>query len=369
MKIGVIAAQIPPDPGGLGETVWAKHRWLSARGIDARVVTYAARRSPEGFDPLLFSPEITRYEPVARAGGSFTQKLRDASVMRQILQDRLGDCDLIEIQGWSLWAAALAVAPGTLAKVPWLMVFRGTDGWEHRPRKVFDTRRRVNRRAHTLANSRGLAAHLEGLGLRIDGHIWSEVDPVLFDLPAEEPEPGLIVCVKGLDKPGDPETLVRALAVLRARNVPFRYVHVGSGPLLEPMRRLCADLSLEKQARFLDQIPHAEVAAHLRRAAVKVLSSRQESCPHVIGEAMMMGRMIVATATTGASELIRHGETGLLAGVGDPGDLAGKIAQALADPEKSRATGRRAREWALANLHVDVVFRQYLELYERLLKG
>ncbi len=369
MKIGVIAAHVPPDPGGLGETVWSKHRWLLGRGVDARIVTYSARASRQGADPALFGPEITRYEPVARVGGSFAQKFRDTRAMGHILHDALSACDLIEIQGWSLWATALSLSPGRLGRLPWLLVFRGTDGWEYRPRPILDFKRRVSRRAHTLANSRGLAGHLSRLGLRVDGHIWSEVDPAVFEMPLETPEPGLIVSVKGLYPAGDPETLIRALGILRKRGVPFRYVHVGMGPLREPMRRLCADLSIEKEVQFIDQVPHDKVPEHLRRAAVKVLSSRIESSPHVIGEAMMMGRMIVATATTGASELIRDGETGLLARVGDPQDLAGKIAQALSDPERSRETGARAREWALANLRVDVVFQKYMDLYKRLIEA
>jgi glycosyltransferase involved in cell wall biosynthesis len=247
------------------------------------------------------------------------------------------------------------------------MVFRGTDGWGYRPRLLLDFKRKVNRHAHTIANSRGLAAHLEARGFRMDGHILSEVDPAMFPLPSEPPEPGLIVTVKGLSPQGDPGTLFRALGLLKERGVPFRFVHIGIGPLREPMGRLCAELSIEKEVRFLGQIAHDEVATHLGRASVKALSSRLESCPHVIGEAMMMGRMIVATATTGASELLRDGETGYLTRVGDAPQLADRIAQALADPGKSREMGLRAREWALANLHVDVVFQKYLDLYKRLI--
>ncbi len=80
----------------------------------------------------------------------------------------------------------------------------------------------------------------------------------------------------------------------------------------------------------------------------------------------MMARPVVATATTGASELIRDGDTGWLARVGDPGDLAEKIERVLRDPEGARKMGLRGRDWAMANLHVDVVFQKYLDLYRKL---
>jgi glycosyltransferase involved in cell wall biosynthesis len=368
MRIGVVAAQLPPDPGGLGETVWAKHRWLAARGVESRIITYTPQFGAPLRHPAMTGREIIRYEPLARVGGSFFRRLRDVRAMVPLLHETLADCDVIEMQGWTLWNAAFALRPGPLARKPWVMVFRGTDGWGYRPRAVMDLKARVNHRATTLANSRGLAAHLRRLGLRMDGHIWSEVDPSLFPAHEEAPEPGRLITVKGLYPVGDPETLVRALAILKKRGVPFRFVHLGRGPLLEPMLRLCRTLSIEREVEFLNQVPHAEIPAHLAHASVKVLSSRLESCPHVIGEAMMSARPVVATATSGAAELIRDGETGWLVRIGDPEDLADKIARVLSDPEGAREMGRRARAWALANLHVDVLFRRYLDLYGSLLE-
>lgn len=368
MKIGVIAAVLPPELGGLGETVWAKHRWLAAKGIDGQIVSYSARETNRTGDEEALGPEVTRYAPVARVGGRPIQKLRDLRAMAPLLHQSLADCDLIEMQGWSLWITALALFPGPLARKPWIMVYRGTDGWEYRPRSLFDLKRRVSRRAYTLANSAGLADHLRGLGIRVDGHIWSEVDTALFDLPEQAPEPGHLVSVKGLYPVGDPETLVRALAILKERGIPFRYTHLGMGPLREPMIQLCRSLSIDKEVTFLGKVPHGEIPGYMRRAAIKVLSSRRESCPHVVGEAMMMARPVVATATTGASELIEDGRTGLLSPIGDPRALADRISRLLADPEEARQMGLRGRAWARENLHVDVVFSKYLALYRKLLK-
>ncbi|OGP86615.1 MAG: hypothetical protein A2Y95_00875, partial [Deltaproteobacteria bacterium RBG_13_65_10] len=294
----MVSAILPPDPGGLGETVWAKHQWLRARGVDARVVTYSARVARRAGDEPLPAPEIVRYDAMARVGGSPLQKLRDVRAMAHILQEALADRDLIEIQGWTLWNAALALLPGPLARKPWIMVYRGTDGWAYRPRAIFDLRRSMNRRATTLANSLGLAAHLREKGLRVDAHIWSEVDPALFQAPDAPPEPDLIVTVKGLYPLGDPETLVRALGILKQQGIPFRHVHVGGGPLEGEMRRLCNALGIADRVTFLGTIPHGDLPPILARAAVKVLPSRVESCPHVVGEAMMMARPVVATATT-----------------------------------------------------------------------
>ncbi len=369
MKIGVVPALLPPDPGGLGETVWAKHRWLASRGVSSRIVTYATRAPRQANDEAFFAPEITRYEAVARVGGTPLEKIRDVLAMKRLLREALADCDLVEAQGWTLWNTALVLFPGPLRDKPWIMVYRGTDGWDYAPRALLDLKKRMNARAVTLANSAGLADHLRAKGLRVDGHIWSEVDPAIFSPPAEEPEAGLLVTVKGLYPLGDPQTLLRALGILAKKGIAFHHVQVGGGPLMEAMKALCADLGISDRVEFLGTIPHDTLPAILGRASVKVLPSRVESCPHVVGEAMMMARPVVATASTGAAELIRDGDTGLLAKVGDPQDLAEKIARVLDDPEAARAMGRRAHAWAMENLHVDVVFQKYLDLYRRLLEA
>lgn len=367
MKIGVVAAMLPPEPGGLGETVWAKHRWLAARGVSSRIVTFASRLPRGPGDGAFFAPEILRYDPVARVDGTPFEKLRDVLEMKEILRGALADCDLIEVQGWSLWNTALSLFPGALSRKPWIMVYRGTDGWDYAPRPFLDLKKRMNARAITLANSAGLASHLRAKGLRVDGHIWSEVDETLFRPPEEKPEPGLIVTVKGLFPIGDPETLIRALAILQGKGITFRLRHVGIGPLHPRMKALCDELGIADRVEFLGLVPHDRLPAILGRAAVKVLPSRVESCPHVVGEAMMMARPVVATASTGSCELIRDRETGLLAKVGDPRDLAEKIAYVLENPEEARRMGERARAWAMENLRVDVVFGKYLDLYRNAL--
>jgi hypothetical protein len=111
MKIGVVSAILPPDPGGLGETVWAKHRWLSARGVASRIVTYGPRSPRRPGDEAFFGPEIARYDPVERVAGTPLEKIRDVLAMRRILRETLEDCDLIEAQGWTLWNIALLLSP------------------------------------------------------------------------------------------------------------------------------------------------------------------------------------------------------------------------------------------------------------------
>jgi glycosyltransferase involved in cell wall biosynthesis len=82
------------------------------------------------------------------------------------------------------------------------------------------------------------------------------VDPVLFRPPEEKPEPGLLVTVKGLYPIGDPETLMRALGILKRRGIAFRHRHIGIGPLAPRMKALCEELGIADRVEFLGLVPH-----------------------------------------------------------------------------------------------------------------
>jgi len=64
----------------------------------------------------------------------------------------------------------------------------------------------------------------------------------------------------------------------------------------------------------------------------------------VFMEAMAMGLPIVGTDTGSNTELVRHGETGLIVRIGDGDELAAAIQALLSDPARRHELGRRGRE-------------------------
>ncbi|MEO8092018.1 MAG: glycosyltransferase [bacterium] len=113
---------------------------------------------------------------------------------------------------------------------------------------------------------------------------------------------------------------------------------VGDGPLREPLRQLVLELGLGDRVRFHGALPEPAVTRLLDDAHLFVLPSvvapngQMEGLPVVLMEALGAGVPVVATRTSGVPELIRDGETGLLAEPGNPSDLRNAIMQLLADP-------------------------------------
>lgn len=161
---------------------------------------------------------------------------------------------------------------------------------------------------------------------------------------------GLVVAVGSLvDKKGFP-ILLSACARLRDRDVAFRCVIVGEGPLRPRLEGQIRRLRLADCVTLLGALPHEEVMRLLARGAVFVMPSvrardgEMDGIPNVVLEALSVGTPVVATRLSAIPEIVRDGETGRLVPPGDDDALARAIAETLREPETSQAMARRGRD-------------------------
>jgi glycosyltransferase involved in cell wall biosynthesis len=116
---------------------------------------------------------------------------------------------------------------------------------------------------------------------------------------------------------------------------------VGSvAPEMEEFRRRYAS----PQIVFHGAQPQAELARFYGRASVFCLASLEEGLAMVIPQAMACGLPVIATPNSGAEELIREGQEGLLVPIRDVEALRERILALYRDPEQRRAMGRAALE-------------------------
>jgi glycosyltransferase involved in cell wall biosynthesis len=178
-------------------------------------------------------------------------------------------------------------------------------------------------------------------GLPLDAY------PFRSEPPAGEP---LVLGVGRLVEKKGFVFLVRAVAQLRRRVPEVRCWLVGDGPEREALSREIAALGLGDAVELKGWLSHDEVGAAYERASALVVPSVVardgdiDGLPNVVVEAAAMGVPIVATSVGGIGDLVRHGETGLVARPGESEELGEKITTALTDPEGAMARARRARE-------------------------
>jgi glycosyltransferase involved in cell wall biosynthesis len=141
----------------------------------------------------------------------------------------------------------------------------------------------------------------------------------------------------------------------------------GAGPEDEALRRRAAALGLGARLRFLGW--RSDVAALLAACDMLVCPSRHEPLGNVVIEAWAHRRPVVAAASQGPSQLIRHGETGLLVPVDDAAALAGAMTGLAADPRGGAALAEAGRAAYEASYAEPAVVRLYLEFFAEIAGG
>jgi len=101
---------------------------------------------------------------------------------------------------------------------------------------------------------------------------------------------------------------------------------------------------------------------------VCVLPTYREGLPTVALECGAMEVPLVATRVPGCTDAVSDGLTGLLVEARSADALSGAIARLLRDPQLGKEMGRAAREFVRLRFSEEVVFKNVLEEYRRLLR-
>lgn len=161
------------------------------------------------------------------------------------------------------------------------------------------------------------------------------------ELPARTLPPHTILSAGRLVPWKGMRELIDALVLVRVEVPDATLVLIGDGPER-------ADLEAHAQTvapgsvRFLGAQTHTDTLAYVRGTTVFALNSSYEGLSHMLIEAVMLGKPIVASDAGGNPEVIRHEENGLIVPVGDTAALAQALVRLLEDPERARGLGQKA---------------------------
>lgn len=147
--------------------------------------------------------------------------------------------------------------------------------------------------------------------------------------------------------------LVEACALLRDWGIPVHCQVIGMGEEQARLEKRIAALNLGEHFKLLGPKTQAEVAALLQTADCYVQpsiiepSGKMEGIPVALMEALACELPVVATRISGVPELVRPGETGLLAPPADIAALARALAAIYQDAESADAFGCAGRRLVL----------------------
>jgi glycosyltransferase involved in cell wall biosynthesis len=134
---------------------------------------------------------------------------------------------------------------------------------------------------------------------------------------------GRLVQLKGFD------LLIHAFAKVRV-SPKARLIIVGEGEQREELEALISELDVRDRVALLGT--QANPWKYMARADVVALASRSEAFPNVIGEALALGRPVIATeCSPGVAEYLDHGRYGMLVAPNDVDALAAGLERILSD--------------------------------------
>jgi glycosyltransferase involved in cell wall biosynthesis len=161
-----------------------------------------------------------------------------------------------------------------------------------------------------------------------------------------------VVTICRLVKPKGIDIVLRALRILDARGIPFRYVIGGDGAEKGFLEALVDELGLRNRVHFKGYITDNDKWHLLRNSDVFVMVSRvnpktqHEGFGIAFVEASALGLPAVGSRAGGIPDAVVDGETGILVRQESPEDLAEALTFLYRNPEKRIEMGRAGMERA-----------------------
>lgn len=168
---------------------------------------------------------------------------------------------------------------------------------------------------------------------------------------------------KGID------TLLAAIPRIIEQHAKVRFTMIGHDPGNRCQTKFQKEHARlpEDKVRFLGQVSPTHLAAAYRDCDIFAAPSRYESFGLIYVEAMSWGKPVVACASGGTAEVVKHGETGWLIEPGDTDGLVARILDLARDDTTRLKFGNNARGRVERHFSRAALCERSLEYYHRIL--
>lgn len=377
LSVLLICHSYPPVLGGSEIEAQRVSQALIARGHRVQVVCAGGPPMPpvrDWVDP--------KGVPVRIYAGRWKGALKDVVFALRVagmLLRRRNDYDVVYflMQGLHL-AAGLPVS--RLLRKPIVMKISGSGVVPFMNKSIFGRLELawLRKWAHSvMVLNEGMRQEAIDHGLPPEQLLWMP-NPVDTDefAPASEPDHAALRSAHGIPAGASvvfycgrlaPEkrldSLLAAFALALKQVPQSLLVLVGDGPTRADLEQQCQRLGIQENVRFVGAVNPAEVAPWLKVADVFALVSVLEGFPCALSEAMSSGVASLVSDIPANRQLIRDGEHGLLAPVGDSAAIAAAMVRLLSDPPLRMQMGQAARKSIQDNYSTSRIADRYESLF------
>jgi glycosyltransferase involved in cell wall biosynthesis len=181
-----------------------------------------------------------------------------------------------------------------------------------------------------------------------------------LQLPQDAPVVGTITRLMEQKAPLD---FVAAAHQVVGKIADVHVLIVGDGPMHSEVKAAVAEEPRIHFLGFRDDVPDLLAAMD-----VVAFSSLWEGLGRALTEAVLAGKPIVTTATSGVPELVIEGVTGYITAPGNPSELAARIGDVLGLPDRGAAMGALGAQRMRGRYDVSQMIAGLDSVYQELLK-
>lgn len=212
--------------------------------------------------------------------------------------------------------------------------------------------------------------NMKGINFRSFEIIPNAVTDPFFNIPQKTDTGRSLLYIGVIDENKNLIYLLTCLNELKKRGIIYSLVIAGdfnSDTYISITHDFIKQHDLSSQIEFLGWIGQQEIRKRMHEADMLVVSSKQESLPMVIAEAMAAGKLVLASKVGGIPEMIEDGETGFLFSNDNPQNLVNLLERIDHEPELISKMGEKAKKKATATYQSNAVAAKTLSFYKKIL--
>ena len=218
-----------------------------------------------------------------------------------------------------------------------------------------------------VLRSYGVAIHADVIPTGLQAHSFAEADGTAFrskyGIGAKRK---MLLYVGRVAFEKNITFLLEKTKILVALHPEVLLVVTGEGPAEKMLRELALKLDLEEHIKFIGYLDrNTELNACYKAADVFVFASKSETQGLVLLEAMAQGTPVVAIAELGTASILVEGEGAMIA----PDNVlafAAKVSELIAQPEKRKILGEKAKNYALTRWTASVQAERMAKFYQQI---
>ena len=158
--------------------------------------------------------------------------------------------------------------------------------------------------------------------------------------------------------------MIRAFKTVEDKYPEYQLIIYGEGPKRNDLEQLISELKLEGNV----QLPGNTTKLHdyIKAAGMFVLSSDYEGMPNALIEAMCLGLPVISTKVSGATDLIKDHENGILTELNDQGELEAAMLELIENPLLAEKLAKNAVKLN-ESLELTKIMNQWIQFIKKII--